>query len=233
MWKQLIGVDDRTVIERSSSRTTTSTWSSTFGAGARASSGVAAARRQRRRWLRELDLGTVRVVVEAEAQRVDCAAHGVVAAVPWARHDVGFTRDFEDQTAWPACHASKSAITQLVRVAWVTVGRIIARVVAERGEGVDWLEGCGESASVRSAIGAALAIRPWWCATTRVGWCGPRQGAARRRWQHSSTTSARPAVARFAWSAPMRPVWIGDVVADRCPAATRCTDPFHVCQGAP
>ena len=40
-----------------------------------------------------LDLGTVRVFLEADAPRVHCREHGLtVAAVPWARHDAGHTR---------------------------------------------------------------------------------------------------------------------------------------------
>ena len=40
----------------------------------------------RRRW-RALDLGTMQAVLEADAPRVSCPAHGVVVAhVPWARH---------------------------------------------------------------------------------------------------------------------------------------------------
>ncbi len=51
----------------------------------------------RRRW-RALDLGTTFCFLEAWAPRVRCRRHGVVvAAVPWARHDAGFTRTFEDQ----------------------------------------------------------------------------------------------------------------------------------------
>src|SRR5450755_4782537 len=51
----------------------------------------------RRRW-RALDLGTTFAYVEADSPRVECKQHGVlVAAVPWARHDAGFTRAFEDQ----------------------------------------------------------------------------------------------------------------------------------------
>ncbi len=51
----------------------------------------------RRRW-RALDFGTTLAFLEAEAPRVSCKQHGVVvAAVPWARHDSGFTRGFEDQ----------------------------------------------------------------------------------------------------------------------------------------
>jgi len=46
-------------------------------------------------------MGTTFAYLEAEALRVSCQRHGViVAAVPWARHDSGFTRQFEDQVAW-------------------------------------------------------------------------------------------------------------------------------------
>ena len=46
----------------------------------------------RRRW-RALDLGTIRVYLEAEMVRVRCREHGVVAAqVPWARHGSWFHR---------------------------------------------------------------------------------------------------------------------------------------------
>ena len=76
----------------------------------------------RRRW-RALDLGTTKVFLEANAPRVRCRAHGVtVAAVPWARHGAGHTRDFDDLAAWLAVRTSKSAVTQLLRVAWRTVG---------------------------------------------------------------------------------------------------------------
>ena len=52
----------------------------------------------RRRW-RALDLGTTLCFLEGDAPRVQCRQHGVVvAAVPWARHDAGFTRSFEDTT---------------------------------------------------------------------------------------------------------------------------------------
>src|SRR5512132_1086738 len=91
----------------------------------------------RRRW-RALDLGTTHCYLEADAPRVECKVHGVVvAAVPWARHDAGFTRSFEDQAAWLAVNTSKTAITLLMRVAWRTVGRICERVSAEAKQGRD------------------------------------------------------------------------------------------------
>ena len=62
----------------------------------------------RRRW-RALDLGRVRVFVEADAPRVCCPRHGiVVAAVPWARHGAGHTLGFDQTVAWLATVCSKS-----------------------------------------------------------------------------------------------------------------------------
>jgi Transposase and inactivated derivatives len=87
----------------------------------------------RRRW-RALDLGTTIAYLEADAPRVSCPEHGVVVcAVPWARHGSRFTRAFEDQLAWLAVNTSKSAVAELMRVAWRTVGRICERVAAEAG----------------------------------------------------------------------------------------------------
>src|SRR4051812_23990702 len=83
----------------------------------------------RRRW-RALDAGTVRVFIEADAPRVACLEHGVtVAAVPWARHGAGHTRPFDDQVAWLVTHCSMSAVVELMRVAWRTVGEIATRAV--------------------------------------------------------------------------------------------------------
>ena len=87
--------------------------------------------RGRRRW-RALDLGTLRCHLEADSPRVRCPIHGItVAQVPWARHDAGHTKDFDDQVAWLVTHTSKSAVQALLRVAWRTVGSIVERVVAD------------------------------------------------------------------------------------------------------
>ncbi len=95
----------------------------------------------RRRW-RALDLGTTKVFLEAAAPRVRCRTHGVtVAAVPWARHGAGHTRDFDDLAAWLAVRTSKSAVMELLRVAWRTVGSIVTRVNADIDATVDRLDG--------------------------------------------------------------------------------------------
>lgn len=81
-----------------------------------------------RRW-RALDLGTTRVFIQAELARVSCPKHGVVVErVPWADHGSGFTFAFEEQAAWLAVECSKTAVAELMRIAWRTVGRIIERV---------------------------------------------------------------------------------------------------------
>jgi len=55
----------------------------------------------------------------------------VVAKVPWARHGTGHTRGFDDQVAWLVTHTSKTAVVELMRIAWRTVGAIAGRVVAD------------------------------------------------------------------------------------------------------
>lgn len=83
-----------------------------------------------RRW-RSLDLGPTVAMLEADTPRVRCRTHGVVAPVPWARHDAGHTLAFDDQVAWLATRASKTTATELMRIAWRTVGAIITRVWAD------------------------------------------------------------------------------------------------------
>jgi transposase len=80
--------------------------------------------------------------VEADAPRVSCRRHGVVVcAVPWARHQARFTTAFEDQVAWLAVNCSKTAVAELMRIAWRSVGAICARVAAEAQRDVDLLAG--------------------------------------------------------------------------------------------
>ena len=95
----------------------------------------------RRRW-RALDLGTTTAYVEAQAPRVQCKRHGViVAAVPWARHDSSFTRQFEDQVAWLAVNTSATAVAALMRSTWRAVGAICRRVADEARARRDLLDG--------------------------------------------------------------------------------------------
>ena len=95
----------------------------------------------RRRW-RGLDLGSVRVFLQAEAVRVRCGEHGVVvASVPWARHDSAFTAAFEEQAAWLAAHTAASTVAVLMRSSWRAVTGMITRVVVEARGKSDRLAG--------------------------------------------------------------------------------------------
>ncbi len=97
--------------------------------------------RREESWWRSLDLGPWKVTVTAQLRRLRCPQHGVlVEQVPFARHRVRFTRDFEDLVAWCASKMDKTAVTRLLRIAWPTVGAIIDRVVAD-GLDPDRLDG--------------------------------------------------------------------------------------------
>ena len=70
--------------------------------------------------------------------RVNCPTHGpTVIQVPWARHAAGHTRAFDDTVAWLAVQCSKTAVCELMRVAWRTVGSIVTRVNADIDAAVD------------------------------------------------------------------------------------------------
>ena len=82
---------------------------------------------------RHLDLGANRCVIECELRRLRCGDCGVhLEAVPWARPGSQHTRDLEDVVAWLAQQMAKTPIAGMLRIGWDTVGRIVARVVADR-----------------------------------------------------------------------------------------------------
>jgi transposase len=79
---------------------------------------------------RHLDFGSHLVIVRAGLRRVDCPTHGVlVQAVPFARYRAGFTRDFEDLTAFLTTRTDKTTLARFLRLDWDTIGRICERVV--------------------------------------------------------------------------------------------------------
>src|SRR3954452_652873 len=88
--------------------------------------------RRLRRW-RHLDLGASRCVIECQLRRLRCPDCGVVRPepVPWARPGSPYTRDFEDVAAWLAQQMATTPIAGLLRIAWESVGRIVARVMAD------------------------------------------------------------------------------------------------------
>ena len=76
-----------------------------------------------------------------DIRRVNCRDCGVVIeSVPWAEVGSWFTREFEEQVAYLAQRCDKTTVSQLMRIAWTTVGDIAQRVV-RRHRKADPLDG--------------------------------------------------------------------------------------------
>jgi len=182
----------------------------------------------RRNW-RALDVGTLRCLVRGDAPRVDCSVHGVtVAQVPWARHGAGHTRDFDDTVAWLAVQTSKSAVTEVMRIAWRSVGAIVARVGADIDARVDRLEGLrrigiDEISYKRGHRYLTVVVDH---DTRRLVWAAPGRDTATLNRFFAALGEQRCALITHisADSAD----WIARCVAVVCPDAALCADPFHI-----
>jgi transposase len=182
----------------------------------------------RRRW-RSLDSVTTLVFLEADAPRVWCREHGVVVAhVPWARHGAGHTRTFDQTVAWLATQTSKAAVTVLMRIAWRTVGTIIARVWADEEALGDRLAGLTrigiDEVSYKRGHRYLMVVVDH--DTGRLVWAAPGRDRATLHAFFDQLGPDRCAQITHV-SADAAP-WIADVVAHRCPTAVQCADPFHI-----
>ena len=244
LWRALLGVDQRTVIEDiefEEFAEEDADGDTLVVAQVRPRSGVSrrcgrCGRRApwydrgqgRRRW-RGLDWGTVQVVLEADAPRVNCPTHGpTVVAVPWARHHAGHTLAFDDTVAWLAVACSKTAVCELMRIAWRTVGAIVARVWADTEKSIDRFAGLrrigiDEISYKRHHKYLTVVVdhdsgRLVWAAP---GATPPPCGGFSTRWVPSGAR-------RSPMSPPMPRTGLPTWSAERCPTAIRCADPFHV-----
>jgi transposase len=186
----------------------------------------------RRRW-RALDAGTTRVHIEADAPRVRCRDHGVtVAWVPWARHGAGHTRDFDDQVAWLVTHTSKTAVVELMRVAWRTVGAIAARVVADARavrDPFDGLERIGiDEISYRRGHKYLMVVVDH--DTGRLVWA--KAGHDRATLQEFFDLLGTERASRVRLISADAAEWIGEVATTACENAVLCLDPFHIVRWA-
>ena len=186
-----------------------------------------------RRWWRGLDLGTIQVWLKADAPRVRCRAHGVVvAAVPWARHDARQTKAFEDSVAWLVTRASKTAVSELFRVTWRTVGSIVTRVVADIDGQVDRLGGLRRIGidEISYKKGHKYLTVVVCHDSGRLVWAAPgRDEATLRRFFDALGEQRCGQITHVSADAAD---WIARVVDQRCPQAVRCADPFHVVKWA-
>jgi transposase len=157
----------------------------------------------------------------------------VVAAVPWARHGAGHTRDFDEQVAWLATRCSKTAITQLMRIAWRTVGAIIARVWAEiedvTGDRLDGVRRIGiDEVSYKRGYRYLTVVVDH--DSRRLLWAAPGRDRATLRTFFDGLGPERSA--QITHVSADQADWIAEVIAERCPGAVQCADPFHVIKWA-
>ena len=182
----------------------------------------------RRRW-RALDLGTTLAFVEADAPRVTCRRHGVVVcAVPWARHGSRFTRAFEDQTAWLAVHCSKTAVAQLMRIAWRTVGAIIERIAEGAQREVDLLAGLKRIGidEISHRTGQRYLTVVVCHDTGRLVWAAP--GRDRTTVEAFLDALGDQRCRQLELVSADMAAWVAGPIRERCPQAELCLDPFHV-----
>ena len=186
----------------------------------------------RRRW-RALDLGTIQAALEADAPRVRCPQHGpTVAAVPWARHAAGHAYAFDEQVAWLATQCSKTAITELMRIAWRTVGAIITRVWADVEAVHDRFAklrriGIDEISYKRGQKYLTVVVDH---DSGRLVWAAPGREKATLERFFDALGEERSALITHVSADGAD--WISAVVTRRCPNAVRCADPFHIVKWA-
>ena len=186
----------------------------------------------RRRW-RGLDLGTIRVFLEADAPRVNCPDHGpTVRQVPWARHGAGHTYGFDDQVAWLAARSSKTTVTQLMRIAWRTVRAIIARAWADSERLSDRFDGLRrigiDEISYKKGHKYLMVVVDH--DTKTLVWAAPGRTMDTLREFFDLLGEDRCKLITHVSADGAD--FIGTVVAEKCPNAVRVADPFHIVQWA-
>jgi transposase len=181
----------------------------------------------RRRW-RALDLGSTLTYLEADAPRVSCPRDGVVVVqVPWADHGARFTRSFDDQVAWLAVECSQTAVSELMRIAWRSVGSVLTRVSRRLEQGQDRLAGLQRIGidEISWRRGQRYLIVVVDHDTSRLVWAAPgRDEATLERFFEQLGEERCKQITYVSADAAS---WISNVVQRRCPNAVRCLDAYH------
>lgn len=123
---------------------------------------------------------------------------------------------------------SKTAVSELMRIAWRTVGSIISRVVDDLDAQVDRLAGLrrigiDEISYKRGHKYLTVVVDH---DTGRLVWAKP--GRDKQTVGAFFDDLGQQRCAQLTHVSADAAEWIADVVARRCPQAVRCADPFHV-----
>ena len=147
--------------------------------------------------------------------------------MPWARHDAGHTYAFDDTAAWLVTHCSKSAVRDLLRIAWRTVGSILTRVVADAETKTDRFTGL-----TRIGIDEISYKRGHKYLTVIVDhtsgvllWAHP--GRDMKTLEKFFDKLGKKRCAQITLVSADAAEWIANV-ADKCKNAELCLDPFHI-----
>ena len=75
------------------------------------------------------DLGTIKVILHGQLDRINCPEHGVlVEGVPWAYPNCHCTTAFDKIAAYLGIHLNRSMASKILRVDYKSIGRSISRV---------------------------------------------------------------------------------------------------------
>jgi len=182
-----------------------------------------------RRW-RSLDLGSTMVFIEGFAPRIKCPEHGVIVAkVPWAGHGSNYTYNFEMAVAWLALHATSRDVAEYFRIKWDTVSPITQRVQESLDKNQtnrfdNLVEiGIDETSYKKGHKYMTVVINH---ETGHLVWARKGYGKEVLTEFFKELSEEQRANILFVTADGAR--WISDCVAEYCPNAKRCVDPFHV-----
>lgn len=184
---------------------------------------------------RSMDFGPVPVRIGAKVPRVCCPEHGVLtAAVPWAKAGSRFTTDFAFAAAWMVKGGlSRKRVSQWLQIDWKTVGRLIKLVWKElepdpktRFNGLVRI-GIDETSYRKGHSYITVIVNH---DTNTVVWAHKGHGREVLDLFFGELTPEQRAAILVVTGDGAR--WITDSIAEHCPNATRCLDPFHVVEWA-
>lgn len=186
-----------------------------------------------RTW-RGLDWGGTLVEVTYDTHRIQCPEHGVVVAdVPWAYPNSGFTKDFDLTVGWLAVYLPRSVVSEYMRIDWETVGRCVHRTLndiePERSRRLDNLVNIGiDETSYKKGHKYITVIVNH--DTNSVVWAAKGHGKAvlesfYRQLSEEQLSSIKVVTGDGA-------KWITECVNEFTHDCERCVDQFHVVQWA-
>lgn len=188
---------------------------------------------QPRTW-RGLDWGGTLVDVSYDTHRIECPEHGVlVADVPWAYPNSGFTKDFDLTVGWLAVYLPRSVVSEYMRIDWETVGRCVHRTLnviePERSKRLDNLVNIGiDETSYKKGHKYITVIVNH--DTNTVVWAAQGHGKTVLESFYRQLSEEQLASIKVVTGDGAK--WITDCVNEFTPSCERCVDQFHVVQWA-